>query len=135
VLYLLGFIESAKLQTSNFQQRYHVNCDFECSIEKLEVNTQQSVALYRILQEALTNVAKHSKATTVKVKMYLQEEKLILEINDNGIGFDEVTKIKNDSYGLIGMKERVFLLDGELSVSSGNGNGTTIKVEMPYFKE
>ena len=133
VLYLLGFVESAKLQTSRFEERYKIKCDFDTLITKLEVNTQQSVALYRILQESLTNIVKHSKATEVKVKLYAHSNKLTLEISDNGIGLPESPKVKPDSFGLIGMKERAFLLDADLSVTGKSGEGTTIKVVMPYF--
>lgn len=132
VLYLLGFIEAVKLQVNKFQERHQINCYFESSVTNLDLNTQQSVALFRILQESLTNVAKHAKATSVKILFFEEEDRLILEISDNGIGIDENYKSKHDSFGLIGMKERVFLLDGELSISSRHGKGTMIKVLMPY---
>lgn len=134
VLYLLGFIEAVKLQVNKFQERHQINCYFESSVTNLELNTQQSVALFRILQESLTNVAKHAKATSVKILFFCEDDKLILEISDNGIGIDDNYKSKHDSYGLIGMKERVFLLDGELSISSREGKGTMIKVLIPYKK-
>jgi PAS domain S-box-containing protein len=132
VLYLLGFIEAVKLHVNQFQERHQINCYFESSVTNLELNTQQSVALFRILQESLTNVAKHAKATSVKILFFNEDDKLILEISDNGIGIDDNYKIKHDSYGLIGMKERVFLLDGELLISKRQGNGTMIKVLIPY---
>jgi PAS domain S-box-containing protein len=132
VLYLLGFIESAKLQTTNFAKKYNIECDFISSLNKLEIDTQQSVALYRILQESLSNIAKHSKATSVKVHLFIDDKKLILQITDNGIGFSKQQVIKQDAYGLIGMSERAFLLDGKFSISGQSGEGTTVKVEMPY---
>jgi signal transduction histidine kinase len=58
-----------------------------------------------------------------------------MEISDNGIGFDVNHKVRNDSYGMIGMKERVLLLDGELNISSEPGKGTCLRVEMPYLAE
>ena len=132
VLYLLGFIEAVKLQVHNFQERYSINCYFDCSVPKLNLNTQQSVALFRIVQESLTNIAKHSKATSSKILIFKEDDKLILEISDNGIGMKEPHKAKQGSYGLIGMRERVFLLDGELTISSHQDEGTKIKIEMPY---
>ena len=132
VLYLLGFIEAVKLYVNKYQERHKINCYFESTIPTLELNTQQSIALYRILQESLTNVAKHAKATSVKIHLYKENQQLIFEIGDNGIGLIENYKNKHDSYGLIGMRERVFLLDGELTILSKPGKGTTIKVEMPY---
>jgi len=132
VLYLLGFVESAELQAINFQEIYHIQCEFESLVTKLEINTSQSVALYRILQEALTNVAKHSGATFVKVKIAFQANKLILEIIDNGIGISTDQRDKSDSIGIIGMKERAFLLNARLIISGDSHTGTCVRVEMPY---
>jgi len=132
VLYLLGFIEAAKLQVTKFHERYDIKCNFETEITNLELNQQQSVALYRIVQEALTNIAKHANATQVKVRMMANGDKLILQISDNGIGIKENYKSKQDSYGLIGMQERAFLLDGEFTIAGREGLGTVVKVEIPY---
>ncbi len=132
VLYLLGFIEAAKLQVEKFRERYDIMCEFETEITNPDLNPQQSVALYRIVQEALTNIAKHANATQVKVQMTVNGDKLILQISDNGIGIKENSKAKPDSYGLIGMQERAFLLDGEFTISGHEGVGTVVKVEIPY---
>jgi len=134
VLELLGLVEATKLYTNDFQERHKISCKFECSISKLEINLQQSVALYRILQEGLSNVARHAKATEVKVELSIQANKLLMEIKDNGVGFDELHKGRSDSYGMIGMKERVFLLEGELFITSKPDNGTTVRIEMPYVE-
>ena len=132
VLDLLGFIETIKQHLGTFQERYKINCIFENSLENLQLDSQQSVALFRIIQEALNNVAKHSRATELKIILDQHDNMLSLEIRDNGIGFDENHKTNPDSYGLIGMKERVFLLDGELTILGKKGFGTSIKVVMPY---
>ncbi len=129
---LLGFIEAAKLYIHEFQERINIPCQFKCDIPELNINQQQSVALFRILQEALTNVAKHAQAKAVKIQLSLQNNKLVLEIADNGVGLDEKQKIRPDSYGMIGMKERVSLLEGDLFISGKPGKGTTVKVAMPY---
>jgi two-component system sensor histidine kinase DegS len=68
----------------------------------------------------------------VLILLQFKSGKLVLEITDDGIGFDQNKKVKNDSYGLIGMKERAFLLDGQLSMLSQPGNGTSLKIEMSY---
>ena len=132
VLDLLGFIETIKQHLNTFEERYNIKCIFENTLASLQLDSQQSVALFRIIQEALNNVAKHSKATELRVRLDQKEDKLTLEIVDNGIGFDENQKKKSDSYGLIGMKERVFLLDGELTIAGRKNIGTSIKVVMPY---
>ncbi|MEI8084725.1 MAG: PAS domain S-box protein [Paludibacter sp.] len=132
VLYLLGFEEAVKLHISKFQVRHNIDCQFYTEDTKLELTEQQSVALYRIVQEALTNIVKHAKATKVDIHISLVDNVLTLEINDNGVGFDQNFKIKSDSYGLIGMKERVYLLAGELSIIGNAGKGTSLRVVMPY---
>lgn len=133
VLDLLGFIETVKQLLKSFQERFKITCTFENNLSDLKLNSQQSVALYRIVQEALNNVAKHSKATEVNVILKQQNDTFSLEIIDNGIGFDVNNRKNVDSYGLIGMKERVFLLEGELSISSKKDIGTNIKIVVPYL--
>jgi len=132
VLDLLGFVESIKQHLKGFEERYKIKCYFENSVSSLNLESQQSVALFRIIQEALNNVAKHSRATELNVILDQKNDKLTLEVIDNGIGFDENNKKNTDSYGLIGMKERVFLLDGELIITGKKDIGTSIKVIMPY---
>jgi len=129
---LLGFIDACKTYISDFRERRPIKCKFESEISELDINPQQSVALFRILQEALTNIAKHAKATEVIIQLENREDKLILKITDNGIGFDTDQNFRQDSYGMIGMQERVFLLDGELKITSIIGEGTVVKVSLPY---
>jgi PAS domain S-box-containing protein len=129
---LLGFEEACKSYLRDFEKTYQISSQFESTILNLVINLEQSVALFRILQETLTNVAKHAKAKVVKVQFSNQTNKLIMEIIDNGVGFDENNKGRQDSYGLIGMKERVFLLDGELNITSKVGQGTSVRVKIPY---
>lgn len=129
---LLGFVNACKTYVLEFEERRHIPCHFECTILELNISPQQSVALFRILQEALTNVAKHAKATEIIILLSNSGDKIKMEINDNGVGFDENQNFRHDSYGMIGMKERVFLLEGELKISSEKGKGTRVKVEIPY---
>lgn len=131
VLDLLGFIEAVKLYAKEFQQRHKVTCELKCNVEKIDLSSQQAVALFRIVQESLTNVAKHAKATNVTIQLDNLDNNFVLEIKDNGIGMDENHKVRTDSYGMLGMKERVFLLEGKLSIVSKLGKGTSIKVEIP----
>lgn len=131
VLDMLGFTEAVRQHLKGFQDRYKIESQLIKNTPKLNLKPQQSVALFRIIQEALNNIAKHAKATTVKIIIDEQPNKLKLEIIDDGIGFDEKINLRIDSYGLIGMKERVFLLDGELTIKGEIGKGTSIKVEMP----
>jgi PAS domain S-box len=131
-LELMGISEAARLHTIEFAERYNIDCRYGCNLSELDIEFQQSIALFRILQESLNNVAKHSKATEVDVTLDIVENKIIMKVADNGIGIDLKNKHRKDSYGLIGMKERVYLLNGELTISGELGRGTKILVEMPY---
>lgn len=94
------------------------------------------VNLYRIVQEALNNIAKHAKASNVSVFLQKPEDKIVLIIEDDGIGFDiEENLNKNQGLGLVGMGERAALLNGELEIESKIDNGTTIYVRVPASYE
>lgn len=136
VLDLLGLIEALKSHIKIFSERHNITTVFESELKTLNIETPRAVALFRILQESLNNVSKHAMATEVVVRLNkLDDSKIELEIKDNGLGFDMAKKKRNDSYGLIGMKERAFLLDGDLSIISSPGKGTTIRIIMPYTEE
>ena len=86
--------------------------------------------LYRIVQEALTNVVKHAQARNVSILLTPREDGVAAVIEDDGKGFDPESA-SEDSYGLIGMRERVALLDGKITIESSKGAGTTLVVEVP----
>lgn len=89
-----------------------------------------STAIFRILQESLTNVSRHSHATSVVVELKENEHDVLLKITDNGCGID-ATNSRENSLGLIGMRERAFMLGGTLKIQSRQGSGTTIDVRIP----
>jgi signal transduction histidine kinase len=86
--------------------------------------------LYRIAQEVLNNVLKHAQARSVTVYLSRNQQKVILEITDDGIGFDPTTIQDNSGLGLAGMEERTALLGGQLMVNSKPGEGTSVRVEV-----
>ena len=89
-------------------------------------------ALYRIIQEALANVRKHARATTVKVEIAPQDNQLVARITDDGCGFDvETVDIEGDNWGLTGMRERAELIGGSLRIESTLGKGTVVYLEVP----
>jgi signal transduction histidine kinase len=87
-------------------------------------------ALYRIVQEALTNVIKHADAKTVSVVLTKQGDRVAVVIEDDGRGFDPGAQ-PGDGLGLLGMRERIALVGGRLSIESAAGRGTAIAVEVP----
>ncbi len=132
ILDVLGIKDALKQHLTKFAERNELKCTFEDKSSFFELDAQQSLTLFRILQESLTNIVKHAKASEVKVKLLQTNDSLQLTISDNGIGFNSQSAAKMESYGLIGMKERAFLINGNLTVTSKKNAGTTIKIEIPY---
>lgn len=135
VLELLGFSEAVKLHTKNFEERFKVSCTFNNYIPDYQFSTQKSIALFRIIQEALNNVSKHAHATKVDITLTQSDNEILLEIKDNGVGFDQNNRKNFESYGLIGMKERIFLLDGDLKIVSKINQGTLIQIRLALLPE
>lgn len=90
-----------------------------------------STALFRITQEALTNIAKHAKATQVMTELQVDEQQVVLTIRDNGEGFDATEKFSQPSLGVLGMQERAARLGGQFDMISALGQGTVLKVSVP----
>lgn len=133
VLDALGIIEAIQVFIRSFENRYNICCELRNEVgSELNLSPQQSIALYRIMQESFNNITKHSQAEHVIIEIKYSNNKLCLSICDNGIGFDNNQKKRIDSYGLLGMKERAFLLDGQLQINSAPGKGTCISLEIPY---
>ena len=131
VLFMLGFVEAARLQVKSFEELNNIDCYFNDFTENTQLTIEQSVALFRVLQESLSNVAQHSNSTLVKVRLETNQDMLLFEISDNGVGLHESAKNKPGTYGFIEMKERIQLIKGELQIESTKGNGTSIYVQIP----
>ncbi|MBM7703967.1 sensor histidine kinase [Metabacillus iocasae] len=100
--------------------------------QEKRIPSKLEVALFRLVQEAVTNALKHAKSTEIQVKIEFNEKHAILIVKDNGQGFDPEKK-KENSFGLMGMKERVDLLDGTISVHSKIGQGTLVIIHVPII--
>src|SRR5262249_39333087 len=87
--------------------------------------------LFRIVQESLTNIVRHANATHVDIILELEKDRLRLEIRDNGVGFDQAQMKDPYSLGLLGMRERALLLDGQFEIWGSPGKGTRVSVAMP----
>jgi len=95
------------------------------------LNQQQSTALFRVFEEALTNVMRHAGATKVDVSLKRDNDDLVLTIRDNGRGITEAEMSYPSSLGLLGMRERVNLIGGELNITGTEGEGTMVTVRLP----
>jgi signal transduction histidine kinase len=95
------------------------------------VNQEQATAIFRIFQEALTNVLRHARATRIDIHLAMRDGEYRLMISDNGRGISDGEKLGQFSLGLLGMRERAHLIGGEVEVSGVERLGTTVTVRVP----
>lgn len=128
----LGLAEAIEWQAQEFENRTGIKLHLDSRIDDSSfLEEEYSTAMFRIFQETLTNVARHAQATEVHVNLFNDGQKLTLKVSDNGIGISSETVTSASSLGIIGMKERVELLGGNLKIDGALGEGTTILLEMP----
>ncbi|KWZ82937.1 sensor histidine kinase [Heyndrickxia coagulans] len=98
--------------------------------EERRLPTNYEIALFRLIQESVQNALKHAKATEIQVKSELRKNSFIATVKDNGVGFD-IRRIREGAFGIVGMRERVSLLNGEISIHSKIGAGTLVIIQIP----
>jgi PAS domain S-box-containing protein len=126
-----GLAEALQWHAQQFQARTGIIVNCDCQTEAANLNREQATAIFRIVQEALTNVLRHAQATKVEISMRQEDDLFVLTINDNGRGITEEEKWGSQSLGLIGMRERTHLLGGEIGIEGREGRGTMITVKVP----
>ena len=125
-----GIAAALEWLADEYSQNGETACRLRVPEESPELAEDRAIALFRIVQEALTNVTRHANAKEVFITLEQKGNDCLLEVRDDGHGFDPVAT-RNKSFGLAGMKERVLMLGGALDVVSSPGNGTLIKVRVP----
>ncbi len=130
----LGLASAIEWYCDEFEKKSGIKIHTRIEPEELYIDNKVSIHLFRMMQECLTNVWRHSKATRVNVELKVKNATLYLSIRDNGIGMDD-KKIQNiKSFGLLGLKERVFSLQGHIDFISAPGKGTKIKIVIPLMQ-
>ncbi len=127
----LGLVSAMEWQSDEFQKRFHIKSDIETNLGNVKINAEKSTAIFRIFQESLTNVLRHSKATAVNTLLTIEDDVLVMTITDNGIGFNEKEINKKKSLGILGMKERTIMLGGSYQISSKENEGVMVLVKLP----
>src|ERR1700722_12030049 len=127
----LGLMEALKAECARFGAVEGIPTSFRATGDIDEPTQALSLCLYRVAQEALRNVARHSGASSLEVKLRVVGGSIELAVQDNGVGFDPVRKQARPSLGLAGMRQRLSLVDGELLIESKPGNGTSIVARAP----
>jgi PAS domain S-box-containing protein len=127
----LGLVPAIEWQAQQFQDRTGIAVHCDCLLDDVDLDHEQSTAVFRIFQESLTNVLRHSRATRVDVTMVEKDDAFVLTIRDNGRGITEGEKFAQSSIGLLGMRERAHLIGGEIEITGIEGKGTTVTVRLP----
>jgi signal transduction histidine kinase len=127
----MGLVATIEWAAKQFEVRTGIIARFESSVENIELTREQSTAIFRIFQEALTNVLRHADATRIDVTMKEQKGTFVLQVRDNGKGMREADKSGTETLGLVGMRERAHLIRGEVSITSAKGQGTVVTVQVP----
>jgi signal transduction histidine kinase len=127
----LGIIAAIEWQSKKFQETTGIRCSIRSPFPEIDLDKERSTAIFRIFQETLTNVARHASATMVRVQLREKSKKLILKVEDNGIGITEEQIAAQRSLGLLGIRERVRSLRGELKIKGIPALGTTVIVSIP----
>lgn len=130
----LGLMASLKDLCQQFSEHHaDIALDFEERGLRASIPGEVATCIYRVAEESLGNIAKHSRATTISVRLGFKTEAVVLTIQDNGIGFDSKLVKRHAGLGLISMKERAHLVNGRLTIASQPGHGTQIVLEIPVL--
>jgi len=128
----VGLLGTLKWQAKEFQVRTGIRCKVDLPAEDLALDQARSTAAFRILQEALSNAARHAGATRVDISLRVNTDHFILKIVDNGRGVSEADLRNPKSLGLRGIRERAFLLGGNVDIEGKGGKGTTVSLSIPH---
>jgi signal transduction histidine kinase/ligand-binding sensor domain-containing protein len=130
----MGVVSALEWLAEEFTRHTGVPCSLDVCEENIVLDDQRATTIFRIAQESLTNISRHAQASQVKISLERIDKHYVLQVRDNGMGFDTALR-KKKSLGLIGIRERTSMLGGEVAIFSVPGVGTTIKVSIPIADE
>lgn len=129
-----GLVAAIEWQTNEFQNKSGIECIFSASSQSFSVTPDASTAIFRIFQEAMTNIVRHAHATSIKVKIFDANGRICLRVEDNGKGIESISPRGTKSLGLLGMRERARLIGGEISITKPESGGTRVELLAPLEK-
>lgn len=127
----LGLVTALQWHSAEVEKRFDIKINFVSEFDIVEVPVATATGLFRIYQEALTNAVRHANARQVNSTLQMANNRIILQIQDDGKGMDINTDLKKKSFGLLGIKERAFIMGGEYELKSEPGKGTNLLVSVP----
>ena len=128
-----GLLEAMEWQGRQFSETTGISFKFTTPEKDIKVPEQIATCIFRVCQEAFTNISRYSKATTVSNSIMITDENIVVIIEDDGIGFDTASLQNKKSFGILGMKERVLSLGSKFELISAPGKGTKITVSFPHI--
>ncbi|HEX9075239.1 MAG TPA: PAS domain S-box protein, partial [Anaerolineae bacterium] len=131
VLDHLDLRSALEWQVQEFQSRTRIESRFDSELDELDLDPERSTALFRILQETLTNVARHAQATHVQATLKKLDGQLVMQVQDDGIGISDDRVTNSQTFGILGMRERARALGGDVDIASLPDHGTTVTVHIP----
>lgn len=134
ILDYCGLLPAIEWYVKEFQKRARIRCKLTFSDGDIQFDKDRATAIFRILQESLTNVARHSKASKVSVEVKREPDTMVLKMEDNGKGIDEEKVNDPHSFGLMGIQERVLYLKGKVTIKGVPDKGTTVTVTIPLLE-
>jgi len=127
----LGLEAAVEWQIQEFEKRTGIKCQYSGGLKHVDLGADRATAVFRIFQETLNNIVRHADATQVNIHLREEGDKLVLEVQDNGRGMTGRELSGTRSLGLLGMRERATMLDGEVNIIGRQGKGTTVGVRIP----
>lgn len=128
-----GLVEAIAWQAKEFEKQLGIPCILTSNRDEIDLQVDQATALFRIFQEALTNIGKHARATRIEVRLARNRNNVQLEIEDNGSGMSADDRMKPKSFGIRGMAERASALGGNLSIHAADHGGTVVSITIPLL--
>lgn len=127
----LGLNAAVEWQIAEFRRRTGIECNLTESHQDIQISDHCATALFRILQESLSNILRHAHATRVQVVLRVECDWIWMSVGDNGVGLQSTGRNKAGSFGLVGIEERINILGGTFSIHSAPASGTIIRVAVP----
>jgi PAS domain S-box-containing protein len=131
----LGLGAAIEWQLQDFEQRSGIRCELLLGDPEVTLDDRRATAIFRILQEALTNIARHANATRVMVTLAMEGGLVSLRVRDNGIGIADDSLKQAKKFGIPGIRERVLMLAGEVSIEGKPGSGTELSISIPAMSD
>ncbi|MBK7105757.1 MAG: PAS domain S-box protein [Ignavibacteriae bacterium] len=131
----LGLVNAIEWQSNEISRKTNLFIKLDLPENEIELPEDKRIAVFRVFQESMSNIIRHSKAKNLKISLKQKSENIFLEIIDDGVGIEQTKLHDNKSFGIIGMRERILAIDGKIKFLRNTKGGTTVKINIPLAEE